>query len=86
MRGLTAFIALAFLATAVPAPAQTPEGAKKEMSFEQRKEAALIKLDKRIAGLQGLRGCIAGAQTRDDMKKCRETFRPEGPERRGGCR
>lgn len=81
MKRLKTFVILSTLALAVPALAETPD-AKKEMNFEQRKEAAIARLDKRIGVLQGLRGCITAATNRDDMKRCRETY---GTGKKGGC-
>lgn len=76
MKRLSVFIALAVLAAAVPAFAETPAD-KKEMTFEQRKELALSRLDKHISTLQELRKCISDAKTKEEMGKCRETFKEE---------
>ena len=81
MKRLAAAVVLALAAAtlAVPAFAEMQEGSKdsKGMTFEQRKNAMLSRIDKRISTLQDLRGCVSGAKSHDDMKKCKDRFREE---------
>jgi len=49
----------------------------KEMNMEKRKEEVISRIDKRIQMLQELKKCISDAKTREDLKKCRDTFKGE---------
>lgn len=52
-------------------------------NFEARKSLILNHIDERIATLQGMRDCVKSAQSRDDMKTCREKYAPKGKSRQG---
>jgi GTP cyclohydrolase III len=52
------------------------------MSIEQRKAKLISSIDQRINRLQELKSCVSAAQTPEDLRKCRETFREESKELR----
>jgi hypothetical protein len=51
---------------------------QEKMSIEQRKAKLISSIDQRINRLQGLKSCVSAAQTPEDLRKCRETFRCTG--------
>ena len=61
--------------------AQNNEGSKpqEKISIEQRKAKLISSIDERINMLQGVKACVSAAQTREDLRKCREKL---GEERR----
>lgn len=77
--GAAVVLALNIAALAAPALAEMREDSKgsREMTFEQRKEMMISRIDRRISTLQELRGCVSGAKSHDDMKKCKDKFREE---------
>ncbi len=87
MTRLRSFIALSALTLILSAPAfaegqapsaATPAPAKdNQASFEKRKAVTLARIDKRISSLTELKGCVAAANNREDMEKCREKFKEE---------
>lgn len=71
---LLAFLSL--LVISMPVFAAEPSQ-KKEFDIEKRKEEVISRIDKRIGLLQELKKCITDAKTREELKKCRETFKEE---------
>jgi len=69
----------------VPALAADPQAARKD-GFEARKATALERIDREIALFQELRSCVATANGREDMEKCRDKFREEREAAKAGRR
>lgn len=86
MKRIRSYVALSALTLILSAPAfaadQSPAAVAapakdKQADFEKRKSVTLARIDKRISSLQELRGCVAAANNREDMEKCREKFKEE---------
>jgi opacity protein-like surface antigen len=46
-------------------------------AFGQRKAMIINHIDERIAQLQAMKACVKSAQSREDMKGCREKYGPK---------
>jgi hypothetical protein len=76
---------LAVLLT-VPALAADPPAAAQKDNFEKRKSIAIERIDREIGLFQGLRACVAAANDREDMQKCREKFKEAREAEKAGRR
>ncbi len=76
LKAIAALSALAFIAAA-PVFAEKPAGGEKGMTFEQKKDASIKWIDRRIGVLQDLKNCVSGARDKEDLQKCREKFKEE---------
>jgi hypothetical protein len=47
------------------------------IDIEKKKEDVVSRIDKRIGILQELKKCIADAATKEELKKCRGSFKEE---------
>jgi hypothetical protein len=76
MKASLVLAALALSITAaVSAQAQTTPDAPVRGDFASHKSAVLARLDQRIAAMSAMRGCVASAATKPDLKTCREQNR-----------
>lgn len=67
---------LSALVISIPAFAADPSQ-KKEFDIEKRREEVISRIDKRIGMLQELKKCVTDAKTREELKKCRGSFKEE---------
>jgi hypothetical protein len=64
------------IAAAASAQAQTPDApAPVRGDFASHKATILAHLDQRIAAMSAMRGCVANAATRADLKTCHDQNR-----------
>lgn len=62
----------------ISSPVFAEEAAEqKGIDIEKKKEDVVSRIDKRIGILQELKKCITDAATKEDLKKCRESFKEE---------
>ena len=61
-------------AVSVQAQTQTPD-APMRGDFASHKSAVLAHLDQRMAAMSAMRGCVADAATKADLKTCHEQHR-----------
>ena len=57
----------------------TRQGEGQGMSIEQKKSEILQHIDKRIANSQAEKVCISAAKSHDELRACREKYRPQRP-------
>lgn len=75
--GIVVVMLFAFTLLAVAANTGSQTQGTPGANFEQRKEMMLKKIDERIARLQEEKACIQAATKPEDIRACREKFKPE---------
>lgn len=69
-------VVLALFVISIPVFAEEP-AEQKGIDIEKKKEDVVSGIDRRIGVLQELKKCITDAATKEDLKKCRESFKEE---------
>ncbi len=77
----TIIIAAVLTACTVQAFAEigTTDQKGRAMSVEQKKAEILQHIQKRIANIQAEMACVNSAQSHEDLRACREKYRPQRP-------
>lgn len=76
MKKAVFLVVLSLLVISIPLFAEET-AQKKEFDLDKKKEEISARIDKRIGVLQELKKCIADAKTKEEFKKCGETFKEE---------
>ena len=76
MKSVILLAVLSLFVISFPVFAEEP-AEQKGIDIEKKKEDVVSRIDKRIGILQELKKCITDAATKEDLKKCRESFKEE---------
>ncbi|MBI4746551.1 MAG: hypothetical protein HY786_08440 [Deltaproteobacteria bacterium] len=76
MRRAILLVVLSLFVISIPVFAEEA-AEQKGIDIEKKKEDVVSRIDKRIGILQDLKKCITDAATKEELKKCRESFKEE---------
>lgn len=76
MKRALLLVVLSLFVISIPVFAEEPAG-QKGIDIEKKKEDVVSRIDKRIGVLQELKKCITDAATKEELKKCKESFKEE---------
>ena len=76
---VAAVVTVIFSLPVFAADSTVRQGEGQGMSIEQKKSEILQHIDKRIANSQAEKVCIGAAKSHDELRACREKYRPQRP-------